>query len=116
LNGDASREDQMTHETKANDAVGEHARAQPRDLTGFDYNAAAELFLGRTRASRSRPKYKRFDTAAEAVRFVVESLPVTVLPGAYMLVDEARFGAEEIRSLYESADYPLSRALTTAED
>lgn len=106
----------MTHETKADDAVGERAREQTRDLTGFDYNAAAELFLGRSRAAKSRPKYKRFDTAAEAVRFVVESLPVTVLPGAYLLVDEVRFGAEEIRALYESADYPLSRALTATED
>jgi hypothetical protein len=102
----------MARETKVDDAVGE----QTRDLTGFDYNAAAELFLGRTRATKSRPKYKRFDTAAEAIRFVVEELPATVLPGAYVLVDETRFGVEEIRHLYESAGYPLSRALTNTED
>ena len=106
----------MARETKVDDPVGERAREQTRDLTGFDYNAAAELFLGRTRATKSRPKYRRFDTAAEAVRFVVENLPATVLPGAYLLVEEARFGAEEIRHLYESAGYPLSRPLTNMED
>lgn len=99
----------MARETKTEDLVGDHAREQTRHLTGFDYNAPAELFLSRSRAGKSRPKYKRFDTAAEAVRFVVEDLPAAVLPGTYLLVEEARFGVEEIRSLYESAGYPLSR-------
>jgi hypothetical protein len=113
---DRNGEDSMARETKVDGAVSEHAREQTRDLTGFDYNATAELFLGRTRATKSRPKYKRFDTAAEAVRFVIEELPATVLPGAYMLIDEVRFSVEEIRHLYESAGYPLSRALTSTED
>ena len=99
----------MTHETKVDDSAGRHAREQTRDLTGFDYNASAELFLGRSRATKSRPKYTRFDTAAEAVRSVVEDLPATVLAGAYLLVEETRFGVDEIRYLYESAGYPLTR-------
>ena len=93
--------------------AGEHAREQTRDLTGFDYQAPAELFHGRSKASKSRPKYRRFDTAAEAVRFVVEELPAAVLPGTYLLVADARFAADEIRSLYESAGYPLSRGSAT---
>ena len=101
----------MTHETKVDDSAGKQVREQTRDLTGFDYNASAELFLGRSRATKSRPKYTRFDTAAEAVRFVVEELPAAVLPGTYLLIEEARFGVEEIRHLYESAGYPLSRGL-----
>jgi len=99
----------MSRVTKADDLVGDDARDQTRDLTGFDYNARAELFLSRSGATKSRPKYKRFDTAAEAVRFVVEDLPAAVLPGAYLLVEEARFGVEEIRYLYESAGYLPSR-------
>ncbi len=101
----------MGRETKLDDPVGEHAREQTLALNGFDYNAAAELFLSRSRAAKSRPKYKRFDTAAEAVRFVVEELPAAVLPGAYLLIEEARFGVEEIRHLYDSAGYPLPRAI-----
>ena len=104
----------MAGETKVDDAVAEQARRPTRDLTGFDYNASAELFLSRSRAAKSRPKYKRFDTAAEAVRFVVEERPATVLPGAYLLVDEVRFGVEEIRHLYDSEAYPLSRDLETS--
>ncbi len=101
----------MGRDAKVDDRVGEHAREQARDLGGFDYNATAELFLSRSRAAKSRPKYKRFDTAAEAVRFVVEELPAAVLPGTYLLVEEARFGVEEIRYLYDSAGYPLPRAV-----
>ena len=101
----------MTGETKVDDAVAEQARKPTRDLTGFDYKAPAELFLARSRAAKSRRKYTRFDTAAEAVRFVVEELPAAVLPGTYLLVDEERFGVDEIRHLYDSAGYPLSRAL-----
>jgi hypothetical protein len=101
----------MAGETKADDTVAEQARRPTRDLTGFDYNTPAELFLARSRAAKSRRKYTRFDTAAEAVRFVVEELPAAVLPGTYLLVDEERFGVDEIRHLYDSAGYPLSRAL-----
>jgi hypothetical protein len=101
----------MPRETTLGDPAGDHSHERTRDLNGFDYGASAELFISRTRTTKRRPKYKRFDTAAEAVRFVVEELPAAVLPGAYLLVAETRFGVEEIRSLYESAGYPLPRAV-----
>jgi len=37
----------------------------------FDYNARAELFLAK-RTKNSREKYRRFATAAEAIRYAVE--------------------------------------------
>jgi hypothetical protein len=101
----------MACETTQDNAAGDRLREQTRDPNGFDYGASAELFMHRSRKTKSRPKYKRFDTAAQAVRFVVEELPAAVLPGAYLLVAETRFGVEEIRSLYESAGYPLPRAV-----
>ena len=110
---DATKTGDMTG-TSAGNSAGERPRPPTRDLTGFNYNTAAELFLSRSRASKSRPKYKRFDTAAEAVRFVVEELPPAVLPGTYLLVEEVRFGVEEMRYLYESAGFPLSRAVEKA--
>src|SRR5690348_3335741 len=97
------REPPMAHDTKVDDPVADHTRPQPRDLDGFDYSASAELFMSRTRGGRSRPRYTRFDTAAEAVRFVVEEVPAAVVMGAYLLVEEARFGVDDIRRLYESA-------------
>jgi hypothetical protein len=39
----------------------------------FDYGAPAELFLSK-RVGHTREKYRRFDTAAEAVRHAVEDL------------------------------------------
>ena len=65
----------MSQDVNVNDRVREQARRQTRDLNGFDYGAPAELFPNRGRAGKSRIKYKRFDTAAEALRFVMESLP-----------------------------------------
>jgi hypothetical protein len=76
----------------------------------FDYDTAAELFNVQGRMSGRRScGYRRFDRAADAVRFAVEELPPKQLAGAYLEVDEARFDSNAIRRLYDSADYPLAR-------
>lgn len=98
----------MSRSNKPNDCVREKVRKQVSDL-GLDYNSSAELFPGRSLKGTGQVKYKRFDTAAEAVRFAVEEMPAPALLGAYLQVDEARFGSQEIRFLYESAAYPLTR-------
>jgi hypothetical protein len=86
--------------------VQEQARKQVRDLNKFDYKAPAELF---PTPSKTHTGNLRFDTAAEALRFAVEEIPAPALMGAFLEVDEARFGAQEIRYLYENAAYPLTR-------
>ena len=79
-------------------------------MTEFDYNAAAELFPTRRRLPRREPfGYKRFDQAAQAIRFAIEDLPPECLVGAFLEVDEERYGSDDIRRLYESAGYPLTR-------
>ena len=75
----------------------------------FDFNAPAELFPSRNRKVVSKVKYRRFDNAAEAIRFAVEELPEPQLLGAYIQIDEQRFGHQEIRKLYESERYPLKK-------
>jgi hypothetical protein len=80
------------------------------DAANFDYSLAAELFPQRSRKSR-RPvmKYRRFASAADAIRYAIEELPSELLLGAYLEVDEKRFGGAGIRQLYDSDRYPLAR-------
>jgi hypothetical protein len=54
-------------------------------------------------------RYRRFDRAAEAIRFAMEEMPPLQLLGATIEVGEERFGHENIRALYESEAYPLKR-------
>jgi hypothetical protein len=76
----------------------------------FDYAADAELFPARNWRAKSRSiGYKRFDRAADAIRFAIEELKPELLLGAYLEVEEERFDGPAIRRLYESADYPLPR-------
>ena len=76
----------------------------------FDYAAQAELYPTRRYKRRAGSvKYKRFEVAAEAVRFAMEELPPEFLLGTYLEVEEGRFDGHQIRLLYESKDYPLPR-------
>jgi hypothetical protein len=71
----------------------------------FDYNAPAELFLAK-RTKSSRENYRRFATAAEAIRYAVETLRTR---GAWLEVGDERFNSSEIQRLYEADDYPLRK-------
>jgi hypothetical protein len=82
-------------------------RGQP--MAEFDYSALAELFPTRRLPRRQSFGYKRFAKAAQAIRFAMEELPRARLMGAFLEVNERRYGSEDIRRLYESAEYPLTR-------
>jgi hypothetical protein len=80
------------------------------EMTGFDYQAPAELFARPVRGARSRPvTYRRFDSGAEAIQFAIEELTAEALLGTVMESDEGRYEAVQIRALYDSGAYPLKR-------
>jgi hypothetical protein len=72
----------------------------------FGYNARAELFLSK-RVGFTRIKYRRFASAAEAIRYAVEELKTPKAFGAHLEVGDQRLNSSDILRLYEAEDYPL---------
>ncbi len=76
----------------------------------FDFSVEAELFPPRIRKPAGRRfRYRRFDSAAEAIRFAVEELPAEVFSGSIIEAAEERLSSKDIRELYDSEAYPLAR-------
>ena len=76
----------------------------------FDYSAPAELFMPKRKGGRRPPMaYRRFATAAEAIRFAVEEFPAVRTLDAWMQVGDERFDGDQICRLYESNGYPFQR-------
>ncbi len=78
-------------------------------MSRFDYSATAELFPSRSLHRSSQVRYKRFATAADAVRYAIEDMPPELLRGSQLEVDEQRFDGAQIRGLYNAEAFPLSR-------
>ena len=74
-------------------------------MSSFDYTAPAELFLSKP-AKGSRTKYRRFATAAEALRYAVEDLRTPKAFGAWLQIGDERFNSIEIERLYEALRKP----------
>ena len=75
-------------------------------MSTFDYSASAELFAAQ---GRSGLRYRRFSQAADAIRYAIEKLPANVLTSTSLEVNDECYNASEIRALYDSDCYPLSR-------
>lgn len=81
-------------------------------MTAFDYALPAELFARPAlsfRGSKKAMSYRRFPTAAEAIRYAIEAIPAPLLNGTVLQVGEERYDAETIRTLYGDPAYPLMR-------
>jgi len=76
----------------------------------FDFGAPAELFMAKRKGGTRQPLgYRRFATAADAIRFAVEDFPAIRTLGAWLQVGDERFDSDDIQRLYDSADFPRRR-------
>jgi hypothetical protein len=76
----------------------------------FDYDILGEFYSRKTLGFKPTGlNYRRFETAAQALRFAIEELSSALLSGSVLEVDGERFGAKEMRTLYVSSHYPLRR-------
>ena len=76
----------------------------------FEYDAPAEVYSSDGTIARKRPvTYRRFARSAEAIRFTIEQLPQAMQRGTVMEVGGDRIRFTDIRALYDSKHYPLSR-------
>ncbi len=78
-------------------------------MAQLNYTAGAGLYAGKSLRGSRGPRYKRFDTVAEALRYAIEDMPGSQLRGSVLEVEETRFNDKEIQQLYNSPDYPLAR-------
>ena len=76
----------------------------------FDFNAPADLFALAPGLRQRRPlSYRRFTTAAEAIRHAMEAEDTGALGSTIIETENARLGASDIEALYEGSAYPLPR-------
>lgn len=76
----------------------------------FNYSAPAELFPSKGKGfRRNMVSYRRFESAAVAIRYAIEELEPDKLIGAVLEIDEDRYDDVAIRNLYASDGYPLPR-------
>jgi len=85
------------------------ANSLESEVYKFDYNAPAELYPGRNRKSAKKVNYRRFETAADAIRFAIEELPELLLLGACIEINEQRLNHKDIQALYASEQYPFEK-------
>jgi hypothetical protein len=72
----------------------------------FPFSAAAEMFSALSVRRSARMSYRRFETAAEAIRFAMEDLPAPMQAGTSIQVGDQRLSFAEIAELFERAEFP----------
>ncbi len=83
-------------------------------MTTMDYETSADLYLGIGPGTARGLGYKRFSTAAAAIRFAMEEAAPVSLRGASLEVGDRRYSGADIPGLYNDPGYPLSRKPTRA--
>jgi hypothetical protein len=80
-------------------------------VTDFNYDAPAEFYGWRGQnMRRGGLTYRRFATAAEAIRHVIEDVSSAGLGSCALEVDGQRIQGRDIETLYSDSRFPLPRA------
>jgi hypothetical protein len=92
-------------ETAADPAagVGDEDLSQP-----FDYAEPADLYFPVQVGRKAGLDYRRFPSAALALRYAMESLLPGKLSAATLEVDGERYDSVAMRRLYASSEFPAS--------
>lgn len=78
-------------------------------MSALDYSQLAEVYPSRSHFKSRHVGYRRFGTAGEAIRYIIEELPPDMLRGTLLEVGELRFEGNQVRALYDADAYPLAR-------
>lgn len=78
-------------------------------MTYPDFQAPAELYLGRDWPTAAAQGSRIFTSAAKALRFAIEEAAPVSLHGARLMIGETSFSGDELTGLYRSPSYPLAR-------
>jgi len=82
--------------------------AAENDGAPFDYAEPADLYFPVQVGRRGGLDYRRFPSAALALRYAMESLVAAKLVSATLEVNGERYDSAAIRRLYASPDFPAS--------
>lgn len=74
----------------------------------FDYAEPADLYFPVQVGRKGGLDYRRFPSAAEALRYAMESLVAPKFASATLEVDGERYDSVAMRRLYASPDFPAS--------
>ncbi len=80
-------------------------------MTDFNYDAPAEFYGWKGQGMRrGAVTYRRFTTAAEAIRHAIEDVSSTALRSCALEANGKRIQGREIWTLYANPRFPLQRA------
>lgn len=74
----------------------------------FDYAVPADLYFPVQVGRKSGLDYRRFPSAAQALRYAMESLVAGKFASATLEVDGERYDSVAMKKLYSSPDFPAS--------
>jgi hypothetical protein len=95
----------IRRETSADPAPGVGDEDLPRP---FDYTEPADLYFPVQVGRKAGLDYRRFPSAALALRYAMESLLPGKLSAATLEVDGERYDSFAMRRLYASSEFPAS--------